>query len=321
MSHEDPSTRVAAVVQGGEPGDRGPTLVTGAGGFLGLHLCRALRARGDEPIRTRRTDAGHDDPAARWIRCDLTDARSVDELLAAARPARIVHLAGFASGDSSLAGARQALELNVRATGNLLLAAAAAVPTARVVVAGTLEASSLSDAPVRFHTAYGASKQMVELTVRMMRELHGQDAVCVRIGNTYGPDEPNVRRLVPHVVLGLLRGDRPAVSSGTRRVDWIHVDDVVAGLLRAADHVGPLPPTLDLGTGIATAVREVVTMLSDHVGAPDGPVFGEMPDRPGDQCVADVAATRAVLGWVPRIALSDGIAQTVGWYRARCGGA
>lgn len=292
------------------------TLVTGASGFLGRHLCRALRERGDEPVRVARREAG-EDPTARWAACDLLDADRTLELVRTVRPSRIFHLAGFASGDSSLQGIRHALDLNVRATGNLLVAIAAAAPDARVIAAGTLEASALSNGQPEFRTAYGASKQMVELTARMMRQLTGMSVVSARIGNTYGPDEPNARRLVPHVILSLLEGRSPSVSSGSRLIDWIHVSDVIEALLAISEHRGAMPPTIDIGTGVLTSVREVVETICGLVGSGVGVSFGTVPDRPGDGYAADAAATRELLGWSPRFGLGEGLTATVSWYVQR----
>lgn len=289
------------------------TLVTGASGFLGRHLCRALRERGDEPVRVARSKSG-DDPAARWATCDLLDADRTLELVRTVRPSRIFHLAGFASGDSSLQGIQRALDLNVRATGNLLIAIAAAAPGARVITAGTLEASALADGQPEFRTAYGASKQMVELAVRMMRQVTGMDVVSARIGNTYGPDEPNARRLVPHVILSLLEGRSPSVSSGTRLIDWIHASDVIEALLDISEHRGAMPPTIDIGTGVLTSVREVVETICDLVGSGIRASFGTVADRPGDGYAADAAASRALLGWSPRFGLDEGLTATVDWY-------
>lgn len=300
-----------------DPGQPVRALVTGASGFLGRHLCRALRAQGIEPVRVTSRAIPRGDPRARWVRCDLLDADRTLEVVAEARPDRIYHLAGFASADPTPAGARKAFDLNVRATSNLMFAAVEAAPAARVVSAGTLDAGGLSVGQRDFWSPYGASKQMVELTGLMLRESQGLDVVFARIGNTYGPDEPNERRLVPHVILELLHGRPPAVSSGLRRCDWIHVDDTVQALLRIAERPGVLPPSIDVGTGVLTSVRQLVGMLCELSGTGLQAQFGQVADRPGDGIPADVDATRDALGWAPSIALLGGLASTCDWYRRR----
>lgn len=292
-------------------------LVTGASGFLGRHLCRALRGQGVEPVRLTSRPVPRDDPQARWVQCDLLDADRTRDVVGALRPQRIYHLAGFASADASSAGARKAFDVNVRATSNLMFAAVEAAPSARIVSAGTLDAGGLSVGQFDFWSPYGASKQMVELTGLMLRDSQGLDVVFARIGNTYGADEPNENRLVPHVILELLHGRRPTVSSGRRRCDWIHVDDTTQALLRIADRPGPLPPSIDVGTGVLTSVRQLVEMLCELSGTGLRAVFGRVVDRPGDSLVADIDATRAALGWAPTVSLRDGLASTLDWYRRR----
>jgi UDP-glucose 4-epimerase len=140
--------------------------------------------------------------------------------------------------------------------------------------------------------------------------------VMPRIFMTYGPDQKDIQKLVPSVVLRLLRGEIPKLSSGQRRADWIYVDDVVEGLLRAAVTPGIDGCAFDLGTGVLTSVREIVEQIARNVPSPVTPAFGALPDRPFEQeRPADVTFLSTKLGFTPRVNVEQGIASTVSWYK------
>jgi UDP-glucose 4-epimerase len=152
----------------------------------------------------------------------------------------------------------------------------------------------------------------------MCHALYGTDAVWLRIFMVYGPDQPDARKLVPYVTRSLLSGTPPVLSSGTRPVDWVYVDDVVDALLAAAaaEHVGGR--TLDVGSGRLVPIRQVVEMIARLVDVRIPARFGALPDRPLEQVqVADVDSTMECLGWRARTSLEEGLRRTVDWYRGR----
>jgi nucleoside-diphosphate-sugar epimerase len=304
---------------GAPPPAQRPVLVTGASGFLGRHLARRLEAGGLQVVRAGRrqvlAEAPGESPGERWLQLDLADPDRFESVVRELRPSVVYHLAGFASGGTGLDAIERAFELNARATARLLLAIARAVPDARVVHTGTLDASAPDGvAPLSFGTPYGASKLMSELAIRTMREFAALDVVSARVGNAYGPDEPNPQRFVPYAIGELAAGRSPRVSSGTRRADFVHVADVAEALARIGGHPGPLPSPLDVGTGTLSSIREVVETIARLLGATQPIAWGAAPERRGDQSPADAAALEAAIGWRPAIGLEDGLRDTVGWY-------
>jgi nucleoside-diphosphate-sugar epimerase len=134
----------------------------------------------------------------------------------------------------------------------------------------------------------------------------------------YGPAQRDLKKLIPYTILSLLQGARPQFTSGTRQVDWVFVDDVVRGMIELSKAEGVEGTAVDLGTGIATAVREVVETIAALMKSGMVPTFGDVPDRQDEQVrVADVARTEALLGWKPSIALRDGLSRTIAYYRGR----
>jgi nucleoside-diphosphate-sugar epimerase len=152
----------------------------------------------------------------------------------------------------------------------------------------------------------------------MFNRLYKTPVVIARIFMTYGPGEPNPNKLIPYVITSLLRGDPPKLSSGKREVDWIFVDDVVDGLILAAQTPDAEGCMVDLGSGILVSVRRVVENLVDIIGSDLKPLFGSIPDRPMEQVrVANTAVTRTKIGWEPRTSLDKGLRYTVEWHKGQ----
>jgi nucleoside-diphosphate-sugar epimerase len=152
----------------------------------------------------------------------------------------------------------------------------------------------------------------------MFGALYQTKVVMPRIAMVYGPGQLDLTRLVPYVTTTFLRGERPELTSGSRLVDWIFVEDVVDGLIACAHASGAEGRTVDLGSGEFCSIGEIVRQLGELIpGAPE-PLFGAIPDRPLERQVkADVASSHKSIGWSPSTTLQAGLRRTVDWYKAR----
>jgi nucleoside-diphosphate-sugar epimerase len=99
-------------------------------------------------------------------------------------------------------------------------------------------------------------------------------------------------------------------------VDWVYVDDVVEGMIAAAETSGLEGATIDLGSGTLVTIREVVTRIVALTGSQFEPRFGIHPDRPSEVVrIADVVSAQTLLGWRPKTPLEEGLRKTIDWYR------
>jgi nucleoside-diphosphate-sugar epimerase len=150
----------------------------------------------------------------------------------------------------------------------------------------------------------------------MFHALYHTPVTILRLFMVYGPGQQDLRKLVPYVTLALLKGQTPELSSGVRKVDWIYVDDVVAGYLAAATATGVEGSTIDLGSGRLDTVRTVVEELVGLINPRVQPLFGSIPERALEQTrTADVERSFRRIGWRSQVNLHDGLARTVDWYR------
>jgi UDP-glucose 4-epimerase len=295
---------------------RGRALVTGATGFIGSALCRRLVASGTEVHGVSRVSRSTAD-GIRWWQADLSEAGAANRIVRQARPDAVFHLASHVSGDRGLGAVAPTLRDNLVTTVNLLTAAAEAGET-RVVLAGSMEEPDRDDpAP---SSPYAAAKSAASAYARLFDQLYGLPVVNLRVFMVYGPGQQDRTKLVPYVISSLLRGEGPRLSSGRREVDWVYVDDVVAAFVAAAEAEKAPGSTLDIGSGELVSIRSLVEQIAALVGGDVRPVFGALPDRPGERPRdAEVEPSRETIGWEPSTPLDVGLARTVEWFRARVG--
>jgi UDP-glucose 4-epimerase len=302
-------------------------LVTGARGFIGSQLCKRLVSGVELHAVSRQPPADvaawwrsiggdlSDVPGAlaiRWWKVDLVNLQATRELIRTVRPDRTFHLASVATGSRDFGIVLPLMQNNFITAFNLLLATTEN-GAGRIVLAGSVEEPDGQD--LLPCSPYAAAKIAASNYARMFEALYQTKVVMPRIAMVYGPGQLDLTRLVPYVTTAFLRGERPKLTSGTRLVDWIFVDDVIDGLIACARASGADGRTVHLGSGEFCSIREIVQHLRELIpGAPD-PLFGAVPDRPLERQVkADVAASD-VIGWTPSTTLQAGLRRTVAWYR------
>ncbi len=251
----------------------------------------------------------------RWWQSDLGDSDDVATTLGRVRPDVVYHLAGYVSGSREIEAVLPSLRDNLVSAVNVLVAAARL--GCSVALAGSQEEPEpAAEDPVPA-SPYAAAKLAVGSFARMLHALHGLQVVNLRIFMVYGPGQHDRTKLVPYVVTSLLQAERPRLSSGTRPVDWVYVDDVVDAFIAAAARDDLAGESLDVGTGELVTIRAIVERIVETVGTGVEPDFGALPERPLEIVrAADVKRTKDLLGWQPRTTLTDGLRSTVDWYRA-----
>jgi nucleoside-diphosphate-sugar epimerase len=280
-------------------------VVTGAAGFVGWHVVKALERRCSEVVALRREDL------------DYRDAQAVEEVLRAAAPRALVHAAWrLAPGSAFLddPGNHDETEASLR-----LFELARSAGCRRVVGLGTCLEYELSDgplaedAPLRPRNAYASSK--AQLFAGAQAAL-GDSFTWARIYYPFGPREPS-HRLVPSVVNSLLQGERIATTAGTQRRSFLHVEDAANAIASLA--LADAPGAFNVGSPEAVPVRDAVERLAEAVGRPDLVDIGARPQRPGDPEVLwpDTTKLETWVGWRPERTLDEGIADTVAWWRAQ----
>jgi UDP-glucose 4-epimerase len=289
-------------------------LITGASGFLGRALAPRLTAAGAVVHGVSRHEHGDDD-AVRWWKADAYTPDALAEVLRAAEPKVVFHLAGETSASRSLELVRPTFAANVATTVNLLAAVAEISPGTRVVLAGSLEEPDVASGETPT-SPYALSKVTAASYGAFVHEQYGVPFVHLRVFMAYGPGQTALSKLVPYVTLSLLR-DRPAeLTGGSREIDWVYVDDVVGAFAAAGLADGAIGRRLDVGSGTTASVHAVADEIAGLIGGGELR-FGARPDRPRErERVADPGPAERALGWRATTSLREGLRTTVDWYRA-----
>jgi nucleoside-diphosphate-sugar epimerase len=303
-------------------------LLTGASGFVGSCTLAALLNAGHDVHAVARGQpesvafGGEGDERARltWHEADLLAGAGIVEQV---EPEVLVHLAWYAEH-----GAYWHSPESVRwvETSLALLRSFAAVGGRRAVIAGTCAEYEWSrevydeNAPLRPATLYGAAKHGLHVVAAAYAQQVGIELAWARLFFLYGPNE-DPRRLVPSIVVPLLRGEPAPMTEGAQVRDFLHVAD--AGDALAALASSGLTGAINLASGEAITLRQIALRIGELTGRAELLQLGALPTREGEprELLADVHRLREELGWRPRISLDEGLDGAIGWWRAHAHGA
>jgi nucleoside-diphosphate-sugar epimerase len=251
-----------------------------------------------------------------WSRTDLTDGPSVRSLIERVNPDVVFHLAGHVTGSQDITHVSPAFELNLAST-VLMLTAAVETGRCRIVLAGSMQEPDRHDPTAVPCSPYAASKWACTGYARMFHALYQLPVIIARPFMVYGPGQWDLTKLLPYVIVSLLKGEAPRISSGTRSLDWVYVADVVDGLLLVGKSPYADARTIDLGTGELVSIRALVALVQELLGSPTDVQFGAVADRPLERPhAARIDETTRLIGWRPSTPLKDGLGETIAWYRS-----
>ncbi|MCO5129984.1 MAG: NAD-dependent epimerase [Xanthobacteraceae bacterium] len=279
----------------------------------------------------------------RFIRADLAERGTLESCFAEHRFDRVIHLAAQAGVRYSLENPRAYVESNIVAFTHLLESCRAA-RTPHLVYASTSSVYGANtkmpfsehdgaDHPVQF---YAATKRANELMAHSYSHLFGLPTTGLRFFTVYGPwGRPD---MAPYLFTRNISEGRPIklFNNGEHMRDFTYIDDIVDGVLRATDDIArpdpdwdsarPDPASSSAPFRIFNIGNSQPVMLSEFIAAIEAELGKTairelLPMQPGDvpNTFADVSLIASRVGYRPRIAVREGVARFVQWYRAYTG--
>jgi CDP-paratose synthetase len=294
--------------------EKSRVLLTGATGFLGSHLTRALVEAGYDLVLLKRSFSNTQRIANLLSDCDVydLDRTSLERVFRASKIDIIIHGATcYGRKGESLS---EIVESNVLFPLRLLETASVAGATAFF---NTDTFFNRQGTPYDSLPGYVATKrQFVDLA--RLSSLRPNRFVNVRLEHLYGPEDDD-SKFVPQILHQLIANSGELdLTAGEQERDFIYIDDAVSAflvLLKTAPKGDDAFRHYDLGSGTATSIRTFVQTAWRLSEASTRLNFGALPYRPHEimHSAADVRPLKAI-GWRPRFSLEEGLRQTISWH-------
>jgi NAD dependent epimerase/dehydratase len=309
-------------------------VVTGAGGFIGSHLCEELARQGaslralvrynsrgtygwleDSPLELRRS--------IEILQGDLRDPDTVDRLV---KPCQYVfHLGAIISIPYSYIAPTEVAQVNVGGTQNILNACLRhgvqrLVHTSSSEVFGTAQYVPIDEEhPLHAQSPYSATKIAADKLVESYASSFDVPAVTVRPFNTYGPRQ-SARAVIPTIIVQLLGKKTLKLGSLTPTRDFTYVGDTVAGMIAAMNAPDAAGNNFNLGTGTEIAIGDLITLIGEVLGTKslgDRDPSRVRPEKSEvERLLSDNSRARALLNWQPQISLKEGLRLTIAWFES-----
>ena len=327
-------------------------LVTGAAGFIGMHVCERLLCRGDEVIGVDSLNDYYDvslkearllrlTPHAgfRLVRMDIADRKSMEELFAREKPQRVINLAAQAGVRYSLKNPHAYVDSNLVGFVNILEGCRHAGVEHLVYASSSSVYGGNTRTPFSEHdnvdhpiSLYAATKKANELMAHTYSHLYRLPVTGLRYFTVYGPwGRPD---MAPTLFAKAILDGRPidVFNHGKMRRDFTYIDDIAEGTLQVLDRPALPDPLFDaqhpdparsnapyrlfnIGNHQPVELMSFIEALEQALEQTAQKNF--LPLQAGDvpETCADIADLTAVTGFAPATSVKEGVGRFVEWYR------
>ena len=299
-------------------------ILTGATGFVGANLARALLRAGHDVHLLIRGTGDHwrlrdirGDVAMHQV--DLADSPAVSTVVASVQPEWVFHLAVYGA-YSIQTDAHRMVETNLMGTINLVEACARTGCDAFVNTGSSSEYEFTAQAAVETdrlvpNSTYAVTKAAATHYCHYVAHRDKLNLSTLRLYSVYGPYEDPCR-LMPKLVMSGRHGEFPSLVSPDIARDFVYVTDVCSAYLLSAQHRGGQPGEIyNIGSGVQTNLRALVELARNLFAIEAEPAWGSMANREWDSTVwvADSSKAHEKLGWRTTVSLVQGLEYFSSW--------
>jgi len=300
-------------------------LITGGAGFIGSHIANELVARGDDVRVFDNFSSGKRENLSNLVNQievvegDLRDAEAVRN--AVANVDVVFHLGAVPSVPRSIADPGTSMDVNVRGTLNVLLAARdqgckrVVFASSSSVYGNTLELPKRETFTPRPLSPYAISKLSGEQLCGVFTSIYGLETVALRYFNVFGPrQDPNSQysAVIPKFLKTLAESEKPTVyGDGGQSRDFTFVSNVVHANLLASVAFGAAGGVFNIASGKAISLNQLLTEIGNQLTVV--PLANYTESRIGDvrDSLADISRAREVLGYEVLVPFEEGLRATI----------
>ncbi|MBX9830435.1 SDR family oxidoreductase [Candidatus Babeliales bacterium] len=302
-------------------------LVAGGVGFLGTTLCKKLLATGNQVIALDNLYTGRQDnvallqnyPEFSFINHDIIEPIdiSADLIFNLACPASPPHYQRdpIFTTKTSVLGSLNLLEL-ARTNNARILQASTSEVYGDPEQHPQTESYRGSVNPIGIRACYDEGKRCAESLFFDYHRMHGVAIKMIRIFNTYGPHmDPNDGRVVSNFIMQALSNEPLTMyGTGAQTRSFCFVDDLVDGIIAMMASPQEFTGPVNLGNPTEFNLLELAHMIIELTGSTSQLVFLPLPQDDPQQRKPDISLAREKLGWVPRVALREGLEKTIPYF-------
>lgn len=296
-------------------------LVTGATGFVGGNLCRALADGGITThalgLASKTQTPALDHPQITFHQGDITDPAFVTQIMGRAQPEIIFHLAAYGTFGHEQ-DVQRMIDVNIGGT-RTVIATGQQAGCRAVVLAGSIKEYAPSRTPIteaqplQPWDAYAATKAAASFFARLAATQLQLPVTLLRLSPVYGPgDTPS--RFIPSAIRAALDGTPFTISVGPLVRNFTYIDDVVAAFLNAALRPSGGYEECNVAAARAASFDDILDAVEAATGKKIARVVAAAEKIPDDSWVVDNTAARRLLDWQPRVDLTEGIKRCAQWY-------
>ncbi len=292
-------------------------LITGANGFIGKHLSKALITQDANVFKTVRHLSQHVE--ATTVVAELTDQQQVSRVFEQVQPEYVIHLASCKNKGDEAHQFYDTYDVNVLMAKNIIQACQSTPNFKRLITLGSCDEYGLAVTPFKEEAqenptnAYGASKLAITKMLTTLFHSRQFPSVTLRPSIVYGPGQVD-NMFISQLVRTLLAGHTFAMSAGEQRRDFLYIDDLVRAIIKSLDannHVNGR--IFNIGSGVAYQLKEVSKIVANIIGETAKVKLGAIKYRSNEvmDYSIDIKQASKHLVWLPTFDLETGLTHTI----------
>jgi len=312
-------------------------LITGAAGFIGMHVARALLERGETVIGFDNLNAYYDITFKQarinqlspyetftFVKGDIADEAALTALFAAHNFTAVIHLAAQAGVRYSLDNPQSYIRSNIHGFANILeVCRHNGAPhliyasSSSVYGGNTHTPFSENDRVDHPVSLYAATKKSNELMAHSYAHLYNMAVTGLRFFTVYGPwGRPD---MAPYIFTQKIMAREPITvfNHGHHARDFTYIDDITAGVLLCLPHKGDVYRLYNIGRGQSVELMDFIGYIEQATGQKAIINFADMQAGDVQKTHADISQLQMDLGYKPQISIQQGVERFIDWYKSQ----